>query len=731
MASYDPLPYYMYYGDIESEPMVWIGIYIAIASLVCTLAMAEDLFHGLRNKKFWFPCKYFTLNAASITVITVAMKLPVDLTSEMPSYMDQAAKLGSLAFMCMSMVNLMPSLASMDNKTLLANVVGLSILVITVIVNIIIQINTYIIDPKSPDLHLNRYISFFGFVSVAYIYVAMMILLLIITISSSLTIPASKKILEFKYQATNKTYPTDQQQTQMSLVEKLRQHVRRFWVMAETGSPQFVMASSPLSTASGVICVVVLVMQSLLMFEFLYDNFNYGNEYTEYYGSVYKQSILFILVTQSIAVMVGTIAPIFRCFSVLSFKFVTKWDINQLMVFKVEKYWTQMLYEWKQNHVPILLSSRRPRTVLYNLKNIALSLCIGFQMVLVVLCKVICLILIVVLKLVVYCLYCLKSLKTKLFTPPIDSTGEINEDLSKYVLHVNDEMELAERTLKDISNSMNSFILKAEKKQNISLLELLKKSTGFDGVEQFDTDQVQPLHSAELVNSWSLPIVTLTCIAVSLPHIPKDRVESLLKSVGEGLSYTHLVEESLNISSEYVNIRKATMTLWHDVENNRMWLKNSLSKNAFEGKTATEILKWFADKAEEIFNKSSNGIMVENNIPKELIASNSMYRIAQTILLREHGNAEPLRKKQLFALLNRTIADILSACFTNIPQVITMQCHESVIEKREASVKAAAKLLGNTTKIIERLETVELPSMEDDKMAYIDEWRLHFNQSIP
>ncbi|GKD63885.1 hypothetical protein Tco_1305993 [Tanacetum coccineum] len=217
----------------------------------------------------------------------------------------------------------------------------------------------------------------------------------------------------------------------------------------------------------------------------------------------------------------------------------------------------------------------------------------------------------------------------------------------------------------------------------------------------------------------------------SLPHIPKDRVESLLKSVGEGLSYTHLVEESLNISSEYVNIRKATMTLWHDVENNRMWLKNSLSKNAFEGKTATEILKWFADKAEEIFNKSSNGIMVENNIPKELIASNSMYRIAQTILLREHGNAEPLRKKQLFALLNRTIADILSACFTNIPQVITMQCHESVIEKREASVKAAAKLLGNTTKIIERLETVELPSMEDDKMAYIDEWRLHFNQSIP
>ncbi|GKB95107.1 hypothetical protein Tco_0981244 [Tanacetum coccineum] len=705
-------------GNIESAPMLWIGIYIAIASLVCTLAMAADLLHGLRNKKFWFPCKYFTLNAASITVITVAMKLPVDLTSEMPRYMDQVAKIGSLAFMCTVMVNLMPSLASMDNKTLLANVTGLSILVITVIVNIIIQINTGIIYDY-----------------VAYIYLAMMLLLLIITVSSSLTIPTSKEILEFKYQATNRTSSTDQQQTQVSLVEKLRQHVRRFWVMAETGSPQFVMASSPLSTASGVICVVVLLMQTFSIFEILYA-YRYALKYAVVYEtqSVYKWSMLFILLTQYIGIVVGTIAPVFRCFSVLNFKTVTKWDRNHFMAFKVEKYWTQKLYEWKQNHIPFLSSSRRSRTVLYNLKNVALSLCIGIQMVLVVLCKVIRLIPIVVLKLVVYSLYGLKSLKVKLFTPPIDSTGEIIEDLSKYVLQVNDEMELAERTLKGISNSTNSFIIKAEKEQNSGLLELLEKSTGFDGVEKFDTDQIQLRYSVELVNSWSLPIVTLACIAVALPRIPKDRVKHLVKSVAEGLSYTHLVEESLNISSEYVNTRKATITLWHEVENNCKWLKISLSENAFEGMTATEILNWFADKAEEIviqINTHSNGIMMENNIPKELIAANSMYRIARTILHRDQSSTEPLSKKQLFALLNGMIADILSACFTNIPQVITMKCHESVIEKREASVKAAAKLLGKTTKIIERLETVELPSMDDDKMAYIDEWRLHFSRSIP
>ncbi|KAI3728519.1 hypothetical protein L6452_17156 [Arctium lappa] len=85
--------------NIYSGPMVWIGIYIAIASVFCILAIAADLFHGFRSRKLWFPCKYFSLNAASITVVAVAMKLPVDLSSSMPGEVDQAAKLGSLAFM--------------------------------------------------------------------------------------------------------------------------------------------------------------------------------------------------------------------------------------------------------------------------------------------------------------------------------------------------------------------------------------------------------------------------------------------------------------------------------------------------------------------------------------------------------------------------------------------------------------------------------------------------------
>ncbi|KAF5795186.1 hypothetical protein HanXRQr2_Chr08g0336711 [Helianthus annuus] len=110
--------------------MVWIGIYIAIPSLFCILPMVADLLHGFKNKKLWFPCKYFTLNAASLTVIAVAMKLPVDLNNSMAGVVGQAAKFGSMAFMCTMMANLLPSLATMDIKELRSNVIALAVLVI-------------------------------------------------------------------------------------------------------------------------------------------------------------------------------------------------------------------------------------------------------------------------------------------------------------------------------------------------------------------------------------------------------------------------------------------------------------------------------------------------------------------------------------------------------------------------------------------------------------------------
>ncbi|KAI3739549.1 hypothetical protein L2E82_29958 [Cichorium intybus] len=98
------------------------------------------------------------------------------------------------------------------------------------------------------------------------------------------------------------------------VIEKLRQHVKRYWIMAETGSPQFVIASNPLSCASGVICMTSLVIYISLLVSISI------NPSQIKYQSDYKWSMIAILITQSIGVAVGFIAPMFRCFTVVSFK---------------------------------------------------------------------------------------------------------------------------------------------------------------------------------------------------------------------------------------------------------------------------------------------------------------------------------------------------------------------------------------------------------------------------
>ncbi|KAL7610846.1 hypothetical protein Lser_V15G10892 [Lactuca serriola] len=718
--------------DKYNEPVAWIGIYISIASLFCILAMAADLWNGFRKRKYCFPCKYFSLNAVSITMIAVAMKLPMDLNSPMGGYVDQLAKQGSLIFMCVMIANLIPSLASMDNKALFANVIGLAILIITMIVNVYMQMNTGVIEHKVFSLRIGKY-TFIKphFMNVAYIYVAMLLFFLVILISSAIIVPTSKQILQLKYQATMKTtLINDQYPNETFAIEKLREHMKRYWIMAETGSPQFVMANNPLSFASGVICVIGLaiyinLLSSIFMTPILLR-----------YQSDYKWSVIAIVTTQSIGVVVGVVAPIFRCSTVVSFKSFSRWNRNHLDVFKVETYWIKELCEWKESHITFLSNGRRSRRLMRILKNLVLIPSIGFQKAVVVTCKIIGLILVLVLLIFMCCSYYFMSLKEMIFSPPSRSSDDIGEfeELSNYVLFLEDNMELSERTFKRISNSINHLIEKAEKEQDNNLVKFLENSIGrFEGVEKFDIYEVQPLLSIKLPNSWSLPIVTLTCIAIALPNIGKDATNWLIKCVGEGLFYTRVVEENLNNGCKYVNIQKATMALWDEVEDNHKWLGKTLEKNAYKGKTSREILEWFAHKAEEIVievSKSTNEGESVEYLPQKLIVANSMYRIAHSIMLTYQSNILEITDEQLFALLSHMIADILVACFTNIPRVITMKCHESAIEKREASVEAAAKLLGRTTEIIKRLQMYQLPSIDHEKMAYIDEWRFHL-QCIP
>ncbi|KAL0440664.1 UNVERIFIED_CONTAM: hypothetical protein Sradi_0005300 [Sesamum radiatum] len=113
-ASYDD--FFTRLQDKLDEVMPWIGRYIVAASAVCTLAMAIDALNGLRCKKLWFPCKYFSLDATSLTILGVAMKLTVDLNTLLVLHSDALARLCSLFFMSTAMANFMLSLGSMKDR---------------------------------------------------------------------------------------------------------------------------------------------------------------------------------------------------------------------------------------------------------------------------------------------------------------------------------------------------------------------------------------------------------------------------------------------------------------------------------------------------------------------------------------------------------------------------------------------------------------------------------------
>ncbi|GJV39856.1 hypothetical protein Tco_1418296 [Tanacetum coccineum] len=392
------------------DAMPWVGLYVAGASLACTLAMAADAFQGFQKMG----------NSGT------------------------EGKIAGIIFLFAMLANFLPSLGLMDDKELLVNMVAWTF-----------------------------------------------------------TVPALRRILEHRYKELHglASYPQDIKFS----YEELEQNVKKYWMMAETGNPQFVIACSEVASAFGFIC-----------------------------------SLLFLL------------------------------SLTQLIFYM--DYPTQKSdYNW------------------------SLKIIVGIQL-----------------------------------------SGAI------------------------IGN----------------LIKLLKKSTGFKGVLEFENDQVPPLHSEETKFSWN---------------------------------------------SDLVKTRRAARRVWTQVEVYRKWLHIDLQKKARHGKMSKEILEWLRDEAVKIVIqfKSCKKRRMDDSHYKFLVAS-SMYRVSETILIHcSELETWPI-DGQLLEWISNMIADILCACFTNLPCVIKTMCHHDAIEKREDSVRSAAQLLGRSRKILEILNTRKLPNLDVDSMAYID-----------
>lgn len=703
---------------LDSSNLV-IGLYIGGASLICGLSMAADVFDGLRSKKFWFPCRYLSLNAASLTLLAVAMKLPLDLTTDMFTNWDWHGKLSSIIFMTTVVVHFMPSLGSMNDKEILTNVTALGILVITINVNVWMQL----IALESYENHQSRTV-----LLAATIFLLVSLLALV---SSAIMVPTTKRLVESKYQEMHKVALMEEQLGRTGeTYDGRRGHVKKYWVMVETGSPQFVAARSVVSIASSAICFPGAII--LVKVTFWDSNMKAISGSYQDSTTAYDDSVSLIYIFQLSVVCVGTMSAAVKWLFFVQAECSKTTNISFIKKLKIEAFWIQRLVDWRGSLSSLHIRHYRCGKCLHAAKVGSLNFCIGVQIFIVLSSKLIVFISAELLSILLWCLKHIKKSKTQ---HPSDATTSnehmesesghgAEQDLKRFVILLEGEEKLPEVTLKRICDRADKMIQTGTRKKPKNLIKLLKKSANFRGVGEFD--QFQNLHSQEPPSCWTLPVVTLTSIAIGLPNIENHKTEQLLSSVREGMALAKLVEKTLN-TNEFENIRNAADVTWVGVLLHRKWQDLNLQRKSRGYKNTKEILNELSNKAERIlsvYNTQVNEFDMENplNWPVEFVAAHSMYRISHTILLSFEGENEQTDVK-LFDCLSSMIADVLAACLTNLPLAITSKYHRNAVEKREKSMHKALLLLGQTKDIVELLQQFERPSLDPEKAVYIDEWR--------
>ncbi|XP_004516826.1 uncharacterized protein [Cicer arietinum] len=679
-----------------SKPMPWIGIYIASASLICLISMSADL---------------------------IKVKLSVDLNTPMPHRHDQLSKLTSSSLICTIMANSMPSLGVTQNNETMMNVVAMAILVITMIVNICIQFVTGVI--------------YEFWVEHAVIMFLMLILLMIMT-SSALSLPKMKHYLELRYkineEALKESSKQKYQEFDSKVVDRLRDELMKFWMMAHTSSPQFLLGRSVSCTASGAFCV----MSTLTLAEAMLRSYLMSWSVKFCSGECdYKWSIILILIVQVAAVGVGTIAPAFRWFVAVKYRCPNVRKRSCKRIFQVEGYWTDRLVVIRESPISFRIRNRQCRKLAHDVKLVWLCFCIKLQMWMVRLCKAAQYVSIFPMCWILgFCEY-FKNWKS--FGSSVSSLGSgTKQDLRRFILHLEGEEELVEVMMKDNWDATHHWVQQGEKKQPKLVIELLEKCSilqGFKGVGEFDCDKILPLDGLEVPYSWSLPLVTLASIIVALPNTKECLVKKLMSTLNEGLPYVKFIENNIDKDGKLIKLRKASEIVWLGADLYKKWLGVDLHKLSLENKSPKETLETLAEYSKTRFKKYKakyHHLCVKlspSSWPVKLLASNSMYRISKTILLLNHDIIRDHTSERVFDAMVMMISDILGACFTNLPHVISIKCLNSGIEEREDSIRQAVYILGKTKTIIEMLEKRAFPSVDFCRGTNIEDWRLMHKQN--
>ncbi|KAK9159671.1 hypothetical protein Syun_006012 [Stephania yunnanensis] len=270
-----------------SSPVPLIGLYITGATLVCLLFILVDAFAGFRNRKSWLPCRLFSLNSVTLTLLSIAVKLPLDLTSSMPRVQDQLSKLTGTTLICICMGVFMPSLGTYRESECFNNMAALTIFVVTIVVNVCIQMRTGVII-----LFRTEHV---------IILCCLMILLVALWYYAS------------EIHSQNEITHDGIKDIVVDGKGSMLQRLKMSYLCGFNSNPQFRLCRYPLSTLVATLCVLSLVVLLKATFQHLVSkklNICGG-------VSVYKWSMTPIIVSQIVTIIVGGLAITFRLFSLI------------------------------------------------------------------------------------------------------------------------------------------------------------------------------------------------------------------------------------------------------------------------------------------------------------------------------------------------------------------------------------------------------------------------------
>ncbi|KAK9138296.1 hypothetical protein Sjap_008890 [Stephania japonica] len=274
---------YMANDSKFSSPMPAVGLFIAGATLVCLVFMLSDIYNAIRQRKPWVPCRFFVLNSFTLTLLSTSTKLTRDFTTSMPSAWDQLSKLCGTSLICISIGFFRPSIVNMSDAELSASMGTLTVMVLSAVVNVSLQISTGAI-----------------FLFKVEHVIIMVVMILLLGVMGC-----------FKFRSPD--YLCEPFRKSIKHMPRNILTLKRCYIHSYITDPQLMLCRFSQNATVGILCTTCFVVFSEAAIRaFSQDQGGFKG------GSNYKWSIGAVVGLQILTLVVGILAVIFRCLSLAS-----------------------------------------------------------------------------------------------------------------------------------------------------------------------------------------------------------------------------------------------------------------------------------------------------------------------------------------------------------------------------------------------------------------------------